>query len=364
VRWTLLSLLAGLVSCGASSSPPAPARVEAPATSPASAARLCDRVAAPSGHDHAAGTMARPWRTAQRLADGLRHGMTGCLREGTYRGHGHPGYVLRFTRGRVHVRSFPGERARLAGVVYVRHGANHVTVSRVDIEDTLAPEEGGQIPVQVDARDTRLERLDVTTGSRKTCVILGSFDGYGPAVDTVLRDSVLRDCGDPAHGLLDHAIYVLHARRPRIIGNLMFNAATYGVQLYPSAQHAVVEHNIIADSGGGVIFAGDGSHASSGNVVTGNVIAGSTRDYNLADYWEGPVGTENVAQDNCLGAGPAGNIEPGTGFTPQDNRETDPGFVDPATRDYRLRADSGCLDVLGTTPATVALRRQAMRRAP
>ncbi|MEA2125099.1 MAG: hypothetical protein QOI80_1881, partial [Solirubrobacteraceae bacterium] len=131
----LLPLLVGLTACGSSS----PARSPAPAgraEPSAGHARACDRVASPRGDNRAAGTAAHPWRGAQRLANGLRPGMTGCLRAGTYRGGGSAGYVLRFTHGRVRVRSFPGERARLAGVVYVRRGANHVTLTGVDIEDS------------------------------------------------------------------------------------------------------------------------------------------------------------------------------------------------------------------------------------
>ena len=44
----------------------------------------CDKVAAPSGSDSAAGTAASPYRTAQKLADSLAPGQTGCLRAGLY----------------------------------------------------------------------------------------------------------------------------------------------------------------------------------------------------------------------------------------------------------------------------------------
>ena len=56
------------------------------AATPAHAAgTTCDRVAAPSGSDAAAGTESAPYATAQKLADSLSAGQTGCLRAGTYR---------------------------------------------------------------------------------------------------------------------------------------------------------------------------------------------------------------------------------------------------------------------------------------
>src|SRR5690348_5296917 len=54
-------------------------------TGRAPAATTCALVASPSGSDSAPGTPAAPFRTAQKLADSLRAGQTGCLRAGTYR---------------------------------------------------------------------------------------------------------------------------------------------------------------------------------------------------------------------------------------------------------------------------------------
>ena len=53
-------------------------------TASSPAAVSCDRVAAPSGSDSAAGTVAGPYRSTQKLADSLAPGQTGCLRSGLY----------------------------------------------------------------------------------------------------------------------------------------------------------------------------------------------------------------------------------------------------------------------------------------
>ena len=78
---------------------------------PVLAANPCDHVASP-GTD-----------TAQQLLDSLRPGETGCLRGGTYRSS--RGYVLNARRGGapgapITLRSFPGERARLVGIIDIR----------------------------------------------------------------------------------------------------------------------------------------------------------------------------------------------------------------------------------------------------
>ena len=74
----------------------------------------CDRVAAPSGSDSAAGTAASPYRTTQKLADSLTPGQTGCLRSGLYE------QDVKVTKGGgagspVTISSYPGERATLKG---------------------------------------------------------------------------------------------------------------------------------------------------------------------------------------------------------------------------------------------------------
>lgn len=295
-----LLLLAGLSACAAGTARPP----------------RCDRYASPAGRDGAAGTRAQPLRSVQRLADALRPGQTGCLRAGTYAGRGP--YVLRAQPG-VTLRGLPGERATLTGVVYVPRGADDVTLRDLAVRDTSR---STQISIQIDARRTRLERLDVTNDARKTCIILGSVTGYGVAWDTVIRDSSLHGCGSPADGMLDHAIYVSNARRTRIEGNVIDAAAGYGVQLYPKALGAVVRGNLIRDSGGGIILAGDGRRASAGAVVEDNVIKRSTKDFNLAAYWPGGlVGARNVVRRNCLEPAAGGDIDPDLGSAAVDNAD-------------------------------------------
>ena len=313
------------------------------------ASRPCDLYAAPTGSDAASGTLQRPLRTPQELANRLAPGRTGCLRRGVYRSSRRTGYVVRFSAGGrrgapVTIQSRPGERATLAGVVYVPRGSNFVTLADVDIDDPTSFTQAGQLTLQVNAADTVLRDLNITNRGRKTCVVLGSPGRWGNAVRTVLRDSVLHDCGNRANGLLDHAIYVSQAVGARILDNRIVRAAGYAVHLYPDAQGTRVAGNVMADNGGGVIFAGEGGDASSGNVVEHNVIADSIQDYNVAHYWGGRVGRGNAARDNCLFNPSQLNLEAPVGYVAARNLVADPGF---AAGGYEPAPGSPCASLLG-----------------
>lgn len=273
-------------------------------------AAACDLVAAPSGADRAAGTVDAPLRTPQHLIDRLEPGQTGCLRGGTYN-RSRYGYIARFAHGGrrgapLTLRSYPGERAKLAGIVYVTKTADWVTISDLDVDDTTRSK---QLTVQINASHTTLRRARVTNYRRQTCVILGAA-GAGTAKHTTIADSQLRDCGDARKGPYDHAIYAAKSRYLRVTGNIITGASAYAVHLYPDTQHAVVTGNLLADNGGGVIFGGEGRKASSRNLVARNIITGSGRLEDISSFWGGRVGVGNIARDNCT-SGPTPDDGPG-----------------------------------------------------
>jgi len=346
----LLAAAVALAGCAASGTRPA--------------AHGCALVVAPGGDDGARGTVDAPLRTPQAVADRLRPGQTGCLRAGTYPGTGPNRYVLRFGHGGrpgapLTVRSFPGERATLAGVVYVPRGSDFVTLADLAVNDPTPFALARQLTLQVTAADTVLEDLDVTNEGRKTCVGLGDAT-FGTAVRTVLRDSTLHDCGDPGNGLLDHGAYLSHTRDARIVDNVVTGTSGYGLHLYPSAQGTLVAGNVIARNGGGVIVAGEGDEASSGTLITGNVVAGSTRDFEVAAYWGDRVGTGNVVRGNCLFSADGRGIEPAPGLTDEGNATGDPGWARRPVRDYLALTVSSCRRATtagaGATGAAPALR--------
>jgi hypothetical protein len=334
------------------------------AAAPASGGPSCTRYAAPTGLDTAEGTEAAPFRSAQKLVDSLGAGETGCLRAGEY---SQPG--LRFgaagtAEQPITLRSYPGERARISGgYVFVPHGADFVTISGLTIDGA----DHGAPTIQVMAADTVIEDNLITNRNRgESCVILGSLAGYGRAERTLVRRNRLADCGNPANGIHDHGIYVENTEGVKIVDNVFWNAAAWAVHLYPSAHGTLVAHNVVDDSGGGVIIAGEGGGAeyveglaSSDTVVEYNVISDTTGQYAIESHWGGPVGTGNVARFNCLFNGAKGNVDTSDGgFTAADNVEADPLYLDAGARDYRLRTGSPCLSVVGYDAAAKVLEAQ------
>lgn len=286
--------------------------------------------------------------TAQALLASLSPGQVGCLRGGTYTASGL--YVLDFSASNVTIMSYPGEKAVLVGVIVVRSGASASRLAGVAIEGT-GGSTGQKNTIQIlAASDFVIEDSDITNAWRgRSCLIIGN-GAAEVAVRPVIRRNRFHECGNPANGNLDHAIYAADVVDAKITDNLFWNTAAYAVHLYPNAQRTVVAHNVI-DGGsrsvaGGVIFAGDSGAASSGNVVEHNVISYSTR-YNIESWWGGPVGSGNVARSNCVFGGGLGEIGATTGFASQSNLPADPLFLSRAGHDYRLRADSPCLAVVG-----------------
>jgi hypothetical protein len=310
----------------------------------------CDRFAAPWGNDSSRGTKKRPFRTAQRLANSLRPGKTGCLRGGVY-DEAEDGFVLRLDRGgserrRLTIRSFQGERAKLVGIVYIASGANYVTLRNLAIEGT-----GDHNTVKIYATDTVVRGNDITNASRgESCMILGN-ESDGQAIRTSISQNRFHDCGSSSNDNKDHAIYVANAVDGRIVGNVFWGTSGYSIHLYPRAVRMRVARNII-DGGppsvrGGVLLAGDSSYASTDNIIEFNVIAYAAT-FNITSGWEGSTGTGNVVRSNCVWQGKDGNINSSNGgFTANSNIVAAPRFVNRARHDYRLKPGSRCRRVIG-----------------
>jgi hypothetical protein len=312
----------------------------------------CDRFAAPWGNDRSRGTKKRPFRTAQRLAGSLRPGKTGCLRGGVY-DETDEGYVLRLDHGgaegrRLTIRSFPGERPKLVGIVYIASRADFVTLAHLAIEGT-----GDHNTVKIYAADTVIRDNDITNASRgESCMIIGSDSGDGQAVRPSIRHNRFHDCGSSENDNKDHAIYVANAVDGRIVGNLFWGTSGYSIHLYPNALRMRIAHNVI-DGGppsvrGGVVLAGDSEYASSDNVIEFNIIA-YAGTYNITSNWDdGHVGTGNIVRSNCVWQGKDGNIDSSNGgFNARSNTVAPPRFVDRPRHDYRLRRASKCRRVVG-----------------
>jgi len=308
----------------------------------------CDKVASPGGSDSNRGTRRAPYRSAQRLADALAPGQTGCLRAGTYQAR-RGDFVLAIWRsGRrgapTTIRSYPGERARLVGITQVAARARWIRLAGLDFEG-----DGSQNTIKIYGSDIAVEHSDITNLRRGlSCIILGNPD-QGTAERPLIRDNRLHDCGSPSNGNKDHGIYAGFTRGGLIAANYFANSSGYAIQFYPNAQYTRFERNVVDGGGdsirGGILLGGDSRHASSNNRVEHNVIAFAASN-GVGSEWEGPTGRGNLVRANCVWRAAGANIAAAVGFRASGNVNADPEFRDRDRGDYRMRSDNGCGRVL------------------
>jgi hypothetical protein len=307
--------------------------------------RVCARIASPSGHVSANTARRRGHRRGpvQRLVDSLRPGQVGCLHGGTYTDD------VTVSRSRIALRSFPGERARIVGRLWFRHAAHDDLVSRLALDGRNRA--GLPSPT---VNGTRISFVGVDVTNRKTSICFDIGSGrWGRARGTLIARSRIHDCGRLPADNTEHGIYVAVADDTRIVGNLIYRNADRGIQLYPDAQHTLIQRNVIDSNGEGVIFSGAGGHASSNNLVERNVITNSQIRANVESWYPGgnPRGVGNVVRENCIFGGRGGAITTHFGgFTPLANVIADPRFADPATGDYEVDATSPCALILNGAP--------------
>jgi parallel beta-helix repeat protein len=330
--------------------------------SPAAAAVGCDRFAATTGSDSAAGTETAPLRTVQALSDRLVAGQTGCLRGGTYAG------ALRVGRGGtagapVTLRSHPGERATILGRIHVARGADHVTFADLVLNgrnDSALPSP------TVNAAHTAFRGNEVTNDRTGICFNLGN-ETWGRAIGTVIEGNRIHDCGRLPATNFDHGIYLSNSEDVRIAGNVIYDNADRGIQLYPDAQRTTIVGNVIDANGQGIIFSGAGGVASNDNVVERNVITNARLRYNVESYYpaDTPPGRGNVVRRNCVAGGAKGDIMTSSGYSAVDNlTPSDPGYVNRAAKDFRLREDSPCRAVTEGALETAPLSGAGVDDAP
>lgn len=319
-------------------SPAVPVAVEPIPTS-------CSRYASPDGSDSANGSREAPFESAQRLVNALGPGDVGCLDAGTYHSS-----ILAIRQGgtaerRLVLRSTPGQRALITGQIWIADSANYVTVANVDHDATYESAEPRPSPV-VNGDYALFYGMNVWSRNG-VCFYLGDRE-WGVATGTIIRNDRIHDCGQPGLNKR-HAIYMAQAVDTVIEENEIYDNPDRGIQLYPNSQGAIIRHNVLDGNGEGIIFSGVNGDASSGNLVEDNLITNSHLRYNVESWWpEGnPVGEENIVRGNCVSGGNFGEIqEPQVGFTAYDNFFVAPLYVDRADKDFRLRDDSPCQDVL------------------
>ncbi len=329
----------------------------------------CDLYASPGGSDSAAGSLDAPLRSVQRLADALSPGQVGCLRAGAYEGSGDPGdsyRELKISRPGITLTSAPGEQAEIDARLWIARGADDVSVTNLYLDGANSRD----LPSPtVNADRAQFRHDDVTNRHTGICFVIGN-SVWGRARGTLIADSRIHACGETPSTNQEHGIYLSAADDTVIRGNWIYDNTDRGIQLYPDAQRTVITGNVIYGNGEGIIFSGDESVASSGNRVTGNVIAGSRIRRNVESFYPdgAPHGSDNLVRSNCIHGAPAGYYagpdgsglqSPQIGFSATDNVNAAPQFADPGAGDLRIPAGNPCGAVLdpaddGTVPGLLA----------
>jgi parallel beta-helix repeat protein len=273
-----------------------------------------------------------------RFAAHLRPGAVGCLR-GMFH---HP---LRIHNGGYRLRSAPGSRATIDGLVSFTRTAHDVVLARLTLRSPHTPN------VRINGTRITIRRSAITNRHTGICISIGGgFERWGMAHGTKLLRNRIHDCGRLPVTNHDHGIYVEGSIGAVIADNLIYDNADRGIQLYPNARDSVITNNVIDGNGEGVAFGSapaggeySTAYASSGNLVARNIISNSRKRHNLESWWGGPVGTSNLARENCLWNGAQGNIDlTAGGFLALGNVVAKPGFVDAQAGDFRLEPGSPC----------------------
>ncbi|MDQ6805528.1 MAG: right-handed parallel beta-helix repeat-containing protein [Actinomycetota bacterium] len=329
-----------------------------------SASVSCSLYASPTGSD-SSGTASQssPFQTAQRLSNALAPGQTGCLMTGAYSDS--PGLTLGHggSAGEpITLSSAPGQTATLeGGYVYMPTGSDYVTLENLVINGSGTR----QNSIQIFGSHDSLIGDEITNGEQhNSCIIVGA-SGYTPyPTDTLIEGNVIHKCGNAADGNKDQGIYLSQSVHATVTNNIIWGSAAFGLQLYPDAVGTTITHNVIADNGYGVIFAGNAgaeSTVSDGNRVEGNIVVDSTVGYNVSSSGDASA-TSNVFNDNCTyNTSPVGgDISNDGGFTTSGNISgSSPLFVDGSAHTvegYELRSGSPCLSVVGYDTAALLLR--------
>jgi parallel beta-helix repeat protein len=260
-----------------------------------------------------------PGAPLQGFVDSLKPGETGCLRAGTY-----PGGV-EFRTPAVTLRSNPGKK------VTIRGGQVRFSPPAIGSKLKHLRLVSDQFSPLIYASHVVLSGNEVTNHHTDICVLVDRYPGTKAPKKVRIERNRIHDCGLLPAANHDHGIYVDEARQTLIRGNLIYDNADRGVQLYPDAQDTRVIGNVIDGNGEGIIFA----DASDGSRVRGNIISNSLVRHNVES--SDSAGVDNIVRNNCLwspridyygGDPPHSGLGPVSGFVAHDNVIADPSFAD------------------------------------
>jgi len=305
-------------------------------------AAACARFASSSGRDDASGSVAHPFRTAQRLVRSLSPGATGCLVGGSR-------FFGRIVLDRpLTLRGAGAHRPAIVGGITLTPRARGAVVENLAVRGRGR----GRAAILVNADRARIVDNAISgTGyvDRNTaCILLA-----GPRNAVVTGNRIESCTRATRRGLAAPGIFVGSALGTHVTDNLVVHTPGVGILLGPNAQRTRVVHNLVDGNATGVLIRGNRRTASSHNIVLANIVSNSG-GHNVAAAWSGPVGRGNIISANCLWHGFAGNVR-APGVRLAGNVVASPRYVRrPA--DYTVRAPA----CIAKRPRLVGARFRAL----
>ena len=297
----------------------------------------------------------QPFATVQQLVDAVGPTDIGCLR-GT--GASQPftfeqldvGSSGGSESGRITIKSFPGEIAKLSGRIVFGTSSSFITFSDLVLDGSPA----GGTGIRVDGHDIHFSDNNVTNSSG-TCFRVGvsAISSY-----TKFFRNRIHDC-------LFDAINGANTQGLILQNNVVYGNGAWGVKLTPNAQSSYVYRNIFDGNGGGVFFGANATMASSSNMVDSNIIAYSTMNNNVGYTWTNSafIPSVNWVWRDCLysprhsNGGLQTSPQPQGYTTYQPLVVAPPGPGDPivyqdrSTHDFHISSDSPCFELTGDLAA-------------
>lgn len=289
----------------ATSVSPATTSIPTPeATAPSTTMQPLQFYVSPSGDDDNPGSEDLPWGTLQHALVQLEPGHTLTVRDGTFRERIRIDVTPGTSDQPIVVQAAPGEEPIVQGLLWLRE-PDHWVVDGINVTwDEEENDDEEHMVKFTDGVGWELRNSELW-GARSFAALLiaASEDVEGEPNGWTVTGNCIHDTFEANETNQDQLVYVNTGTEPtngRIENNILFGAENgSGIKLGGSSAdsggaHAVtVRNNTIMDAAQGILI----GWGSSGNVLTGNLFAGTDEGYGHIRGFE-LDGENNVAADN------------------------------------------------------------------
>jgi parallel beta-helix repeat protein len=321
----------------------------------------------PDGDDAADGSAARPWRTIQRAANGVRPGVTV---------HVAPG---RYASGAIQARIAGTASARIRFVSDTRWGAR-IYVSPVSSYHYAWVQDGGFTDIEgfdvsgdgFTGINMRGPDVRVVGNHIHDFPNVGSGGAGGVLVENgkraVIADNVVHHIGSQKSSLI-HGIYLSAGSDGAVVqNNIVFSNSAWGIHSYHTSTNATISNNLVfGNQAGGIIIGGPEAGDDQGIITDYFTVANNIVVYNGGSAFSetsNMKGTHNRYLNNLVWGSTASAF---SFFHAEEIRGTVtavPRFVDfqpDGSGDYHLAVGSPAIDA-GTATGAPAVDRDGTPR--